>query len=85
MTLSFRHNDTVKPALLMLHASTIPLCSKLCGYNMSMPDVSLIVCYSIVPCVDYGHDCSTDEMKDRCLTDAYATIHHCPKSCGACT
>ena len=34
MTLSLWHNDTIRPALLMLDASAMLLCSKLFGYSV---------------------------------------------------
>lgn len=84
MILLFWYNDIVKLVLLMFYVLIILLCLKLCGYNMLMFDVSLIVCYFIVFCVDYGYDCLIDEMKDWCFIDVYVIIYYCLKSCGVC-
>ena len=86
MTLSLWHNDTIRPALLMLDASAMLLCSKLFGYSVYAWRQFDMFAYSIVPCVDSYDECSTDEVTSQCTNNAnaWSAVHNCPKSCGAC-
>ena len=69
---------------IMLDASAMLLCSKLCGHKVTYRQQFVLFAYSIDPCVDHRFDCDTQFMREECHRNPYSTIMLCPKSCGAC-